>query len=115
MPRIIPTCVIAGAVSVGEFMASPALDAARRIHRFGQPEVEHLHRAVGADLDVRGLEIAMDDALLVRGFQRLGDLLRDRQRVGERDRAARDVRGQILALDELHDQGARCRRDSSRP
>ena len=57
---------------------------AGRIQRFGETEVEHLHRAVGADFDVRGLQIAMDDALLVRGFERVGDLLRDRQRLGER-------------------------------
>ena len=44
---------------------------ARSRQRFRQPEVQNLHRAVGADLDVRGLEIAMDDALLVRRFERL--------------------------------------------
>ena len=44
----------------------------------------------------------MDDALLVRRFERLGDLLRDRQRFVERDRAARDPLRQILALDEFH-------------
>ena len=35
--------------------------------------------------DVRGLQIAMDDALLVRGFERLGNLLRDRQRLLDRE------------------------------
>jgi hypothetical protein len=33
----------------------------------------------------------MDDALLVCGFQRLGDLLRDRQCLVEWNRAARDA------------------------
>ena len=33
----------------------------------------------------------MDDALLVRGFERVGDLPRDRQRLVDRDRAARDA------------------------
>ena len=46
----------------------------------------------------------MDDALLVRGFERLGDLPRDGQRLVERDRPARDALGQVFALDELHDQ-----------
>ena len=46
----------------------------------------------------------MDDPLLVRGFERLGDLCGHRQRVGQRDRAARDPLGQVLALDEFHDQ-----------
>ena len=36
-----------------------------------QPEVEHLHRAVGSQLDVRWLQIAVDDPLLVRRFERL--------------------------------------------
>ena len=43
------------------------------------------------DLDVRGLQIAVNDALLVRGFERLGDLPRDRQRFVERQWAARDA------------------------
>ena len=84
MPRIIPICV-ARAVSVGEFIASDARSRAVGSDRLGEAEVEHLHRAVGADLDVGGLEIAMDDALLVRGVERVGDLARDRQRLGERE------------------------------
>ena len=48
----------------------------------------------------------MDDALLVRGFERVGDLLRDRQRFVERDRAARDPLRQILALDQFHHERA---------
>src|SRR5712691_10929745 len=45
------------------------------------------------------------DALLVCRFERLGDLFRNRQRLTERHGAARDVRGEILALDEFHDEG----------
>ena len=89
VPRIIPACVIAGVVIVGTSTCS-AMNS-RWLHRFRQAEVEHLHRAVGADLDVRGFQVAMDDALLVRRFQRLGNLLRDRQRFVDRDRAARDA------------------------
>ena len=68
------------AVIVGEFMAS-ALDRTRRLYRLRQPEVQHFHRAVGAHFHVRRLQIAMDDALLMRGFKRLGNLLRDGQRL----------------------------------
>ena len=57
----------------------------------------------------------MDDALLVRGFERLGDLPGDRQRVGERHRSARDEHRQIVAVDELHDECAHTAADSSRP
>ena len=44
--------------------------ASTRLQRLGQAEVEHLDRAVRPDLDVGRLQIAVDDALLVRGFER---------------------------------------------
>ena len=55
----------------------------------------------------------MDDALFVRGFERVGDLLRDGQGIGEQPRSTAlgfgvstiDQGRQILALDQLHDQG----------
>ena len=80
-------------VSVGDCETSARLPTSRS-KRLGQAEVEHLHGAVGPHLDVCRLEIAMDDALLVRGFERLGDLPRDRQRLGERKRALRDAIGE---------------------
>ena len=43
--------------------------------------------------------------LLVRRLERLGDLLRDWQGLVERNRSARDALRQILAFDELHDEG----------
>ena len=52
--------------------------------RLREPEVEHLHHAVRRDLDVRGLQVAVDDPFFVRGLERLGDLARDRQRFGDR-------------------------------
>ena len=49
----------------------------------------------------------MDDALLVRGFERLGDLPRDRQRFVERHRPAAAMRSaSVLALDQFHHQRA---------
>ena len=101
-----PACVIAGDVIVGEFDGVRRRARRVRVDRFRQTEVEHLHRAVGADLDIRGLQIAVDDALLVRRFERLGDLLRDRQRLVERNRATRDALRQIVALDEFHHERA---------
>ena len=79
---------------------------ARRLDELRQPEVEHLHRAIGPDFDVRGFQIAMDDPLLVRRRQRLGDLLRDWQRLVERNRSARDAVSEVFALDELHHERA---------
>ena len=50
----------------------------RRLERFRQTEVQHLHGAIGAQLDVGGLQVAMNDAALVGGFEGVGDLPRDR-------------------------------------
>jgi hypothetical protein len=47
----------------------------------------------------------MHDPLLVRRFERLGDLLRDRQRVLDRNGSPRDVIRQRRPLDQLHDEG----------
>ena len=44
-----------------------------------QPEVEHLDPAFRSQLDVRRLEIAVDHAFLVRIFQRVDELLDNRQ------------------------------------
>ena len=72
----------------------------------GEAEIEDLDGAVGAELDVRRFQIAMDDAGLVRRFERFGHLFRDRQRLVDGDGAARDALREILALDELHHEGA---------
>ena len=74
---------------------------------FASPKSSTFTVPSGADLDVRRLQIAMDDALLVRGFERFGDLLRDRQRLVERDRALRDAVGERRPFDQLHHQRRR--------
>ena len=75
-------------------------------HRLGETEVEDLDPAVVRELDVGRLEIAMQDPLLVRRLESLGDLEEQRQRLLDRDRTARDARRQVLALDQLHDEEA---------
>ena len=72
---ITPVCV-ARTVSVGG-LHRVRLARLDRVHRLCETEVQHLHGAVRTDLDVRGLEIAMDDAELVGGFERIDDLSRD--------------------------------------
>ena len=67
-------------------------------------EVEHLDDALIRDLDVRGLEFAVDDAELVRGLERFGDLHRDGQCFFERNRACLDAIGD-WTFDELEDEG----------
>ena len=49
----------------------------------------------------------MDDALLVRSLERVGDLAGDRQRLVDRERAGRDPVGERRPFDELHDDGVR--------
>jgi hypothetical protein len=102
---MMPICV-ARAVSVGEFIAS-ALGGPAGSRAFANPEVEHLHRAVIADFDVRRLEITWWMILPARRFGGFRDLLRDGKGVGKQHRAARDDRRQVLTLDQLHHEGSR--------
>ena len=78
--------------------SSGALDRSERravaADRLGEAEVEDLHGSVRRDLDVRGLQVAVDDALVVRDFEGLGDLPRDAQYLCERQSAT--VLGSVL-------------------
>ena len=69
VPEMTPASV-GCAPGVGGFVASRL---ARLVgsRAFARPEVQQLHRAVLAHLDVRGLQVSMDDPLFVRGFERL--------------------------------------------
>lgn len=77
------------------------------LERFGEAVVEHLHRAVVSDLDVGGLQVAMNDTRLVAGLERLGDLFGDRERFVDGNLPLRDAIGQRRPFDELEDQRAR--------
>ena len=77
----------------------------RSLQSFRQAEVQDLHRAVGADLDVGGFQIAMDDALLMRGFDGVGDLSGDGDGVIDGNRSGGDPLRQVRTIHELHDQG----------
>ncbi len=87
---------------VGESTGSD--DTASGFCRLRQPEVEHLHRAIGSQLDVRWLQVPVDDPLLVSGFEGLGDLLRDRQCLVDWNRALCDSVGERRPLDQFHDE-----------
>ena len=111
MPSSTPTPVImAGDVIVGEAVTSAGPAAASGVRELREAEVEHLHHAVRRDLDVRGLQIAMDDALLVGGFEGLADLTRDRQGFVERNRPPGDPIGQRVAFDQFQDERVETRR-----
>ena len=71
-----------------------------------QPEVEHLDGVVGGDLDVRRFQIAVDDALFMRRFERVGDLASDREGLLNRQRTLSQALGERRALDELEHEPA---------
>ena len=68
------------AVSVGEFIAlARAGFIAGPSSAFARPKSSTLTVPSGANLDVGGLEVAMDDALLMRVLERVGDLASERR------------------------------------
>jgi hypothetical protein len=73
-----------------------------RIDCLRQAEIEHLHDATRSDLDVRRLEIPMDDALFVGGFKRIGDLLGDCESLVNRQRPVLQPIGKRRTVDEFH-------------
>ena len=115
-PSRLPPCVASGDVREVRRRAIAA-DGLR------EAEVQDLDDAVRRDLDVRGLQVAVDDPFVVRGLERLGDLPRDRQRLAQRQSCT--VRGRCvdvgdrsrerLALDELENQEPDARPASSKP
>ena len=113
MPRITPAAGPCGVI-VGDCDRSADAPASRK--RLREPEVEHLDVAVRRDLDVGGLQVAVDDALLVRRFERLGDLPGDGERLGESGSGPRaDAARPASALRRAPCTSARTPSPSSRP
>ena len=56
----------------------------------------------GVTLMLAGFRSRWTMPLLVRRLKRVGNLPRDRERLGDRNRAARDAIGERLALDQFH-------------
>ena len=67
---------------------------------FGEAEVEDLYGAFGGDFDVRGFQIAMDDAFVVGGFESFGDLAGDGESFVDREWC-----GERGAFHQFHDDG----------
>ena len=77
---------------------------------FASPKSSTFTVPSSGHLDVGGLQIAMDDPLLVRGFERGGDLPRNRRALRPADSApSRDAVGEGGAVDQLEDERAHCR------
>jgi hypothetical protein len=71
------------------------------IERLRQTEVEHVHDAVAARLDVRRLQVAMNDAILMVGFERFGSVLRNRQRLVHGNGTTHHTVGQRRSFDDF--------------
>ena len=67
-------------------------------------EIQHFNGALDCDLDVLGLQVAVDDAFLVRRFEAFGDLPREFQSFFHGKRATPKPLGERDALDQLHHQ-----------
>ena len=74
-----------------------------RVGEPGEPEVREAHLALPVQHHVGGLQVAVQQALRVRGRQPLGDLAADVGRLVEGEAAdAPQQRRQVLAVHELH-------------
>ena len=71
VPKITP-CIVAAMLSVGELDGIVVCCVARE--RFRQPKVQHFDFAFRRHFHVRRLQIAVNDAFFVSGFQRFGNL-----------------------------------------
>ena len=74
-----------------------------RLEQFRQAEVEHFHPAVASYHHVRGFQVAMDDACLVRPPESVGDLHAVAQRLGHAEPARRDDVLERSSFGVLHD------------
>jgi hypothetical protein len=92
-----PSCVF---ISVG----SGAVGAAPATIDLGQTEVEHLDPPAAAHHDVGRLRVPVDDALLVRRPERVGERGGDLDEPHDRQRPLGDDEVERPALDELHGQ-----------
>ena len=100
VPRTIPASVSIARVSLRSVRARGVRD------RLGQAEVEDLHGPVRRELDVGRFQIAVDDAFVMRRFERIGHLPGSGQRLIEGKRTAPNPCREVLALDQLHHERA---------
>ena len=77
----------------------------RRAVERRNPEVDEVERPVIVDQDVRRLDVAVDDSLVMGGRQRVGDDRRDRDSLAGRQRPFGNALVEWPAGDEVHDQG----------
>ena len=69
---------------------------------FGQSKIEQLSLAALGDENIRGLDVAMNDALGMRCFERIGDLNAEIEKLLGLECPALDAMLESLALEQLH-------------
>ena len=74
------------------------------VHRLGQPEIQHLDLSFCRELDVRRLQVAVDDSLLMRVLQRFGNLSADHECFVDWERTFPDAVSQRRPFHELQHQ-----------
>jgi hypothetical protein len=74
----------------------------RLLGDFRQAEIQQLDDAVGRNLDVPRLQVAMNAAFFVRGFERSSDLSSNPERLGYRQRASSNPIRQRRSVHQLH-------------
>ena len=104
VPRIMPIpVIIAGVIVVGDAVTLADVGNAGS-SALARPKSSTFHRAIGPQTDVCRLQIPMDDPLLVRRFERLGDLSRDRQRLVAWNRTLPDAIGERGPFHQFEDE-----------
>ena len=75
-----------------------------RTHQFCQTKIRHLHPAAAVEQNVFRLDVAVDDALVVRELQRVANLRDDGQRLARRDASRVKQLPQIHAIHKFHQE-----------
>lgn len=76
----------------------------RGVQQLGDPEIQQLHRAIGLHQDVRRLDVAVDDQVLVGELDRAADVGEEPQPRVDRQPGLVTVARDRHALDVLHDE-----------
>ena len=84
--------------------ASVSAGARARSHQLGQPEVGHLHPATAVEQDVLRLDVAVDNALVVRVLERVANLRHDGQCFAQRDPARVKQLAQAHPINVFHEK-----------
>jgi hypothetical protein len=95
---------VAREVSVGELAGS--LGTLGSI-AFARPKIEHLHLTIFGQGNIRGFQIAVDDAFLMRRFQRFRELPGDDEGLIDRDRPTRNALVQALSIHQFEHKEVR--------